>query len=83
MKMYYFNPNTYGRQAFVIAESPEKAKEYLLRYRKFPGTTRLDEEVEKIVIELHNETLDNMVNLKDNYTLEEFGVGEVKFAEIS
>lgn len=81
--MYYFNPNTYGKQAFVMADSTEKAKEYLLKYRKFPGTTGLDEETEKIVIELHNEILDNMSNLKDGYTLEEFGVGEVKFAEIS
>ncbi len=78
MKLYYFNPNNYGEQAFVCAESPEKAKEYLLNslvtYVANP-TNWVDEyDREKVSV---------MANLEQGYTLEEYPVGKVCFSEIS
>ena len=32
MKLYYFNPNAYGAEFFVMAESEEKAIESLNKY---------------------------------------------------
>lgn len=34
MKMYYYNPNGYGAEFFVMAENKTKAHEYLLKYLK-------------------------------------------------
>ncbi len=32
MKMYYYNPNDYGAEFFVMAENKTKAHEYLIKY---------------------------------------------------
>jgi hypothetical protein len=68
MKLYYFNPHNYGKEAYVLAESSEKAKEYLLARKR--GEQWWDN------------YMDLMANLKADYTLDEFEVGEVVFGEI-
>lgn len=84
MKLYYFNPNDYGQEAFVLAENKEKAKEYLLKQKLPPKITKAMYDYPEYDASLfHNEMIDDMVNLKDKYTLEEHGVGEVIFSEIS
>lgn len=79
MKLYYFDPCDYGEQAFVLAESPEKAKEYLLNNIKppenYPGT-----DIDKN--QFRNEKIDAMVNFKQKYKLREYNIGEVIFSEI-
>ncbi len=81
MKLYYFNPNTYGAEAFVCAESKEQAKEYLSKTRKKEGES--PDNIDCILNQLRNEALDNMLNLVGKYTLDEFEPGKVVFAEIS
>lgn len=34
MKLYYFNPNDYGQEYFVMAENKIKAHQYLIKYFK-------------------------------------------------
>jgi hypothetical protein len=82
MKLYYFDPCDYGGQAFVLAESPEKAKEYLLKYKKEPKF--MFEDDDRIDMnQFQNEEIDDMVNLRQKYKLREYNIGEVVFSEIS
>jgi tellurite resistance protein len=69
MRLYHFNPNTYGMEAFVCAENKQKAIEALKKntnYSKF---------FKKKIINMTNET--------DGYTIDEHDVGEVVFSELS
>lgn len=84
MKLYYFNPNTYGGQAFVMAESLEKAKEYILKAKKEPNLLDFGDGERAIDLnQFHNERMEDMANLRNGYTVEEFDVGHVVLAEIS
>ncbi len=64
MKLYYFNPNSYGTEAIVCAETKEEAIAALLKTKV--SVVRDDDYLGQI----HNEDIDDMVNLK-GYTLEE------------
>jgi len=81
MKLYYFNPNSYGQEAFVCAESKEKAIEYLLSTKS--GVAEIHSEELKKDAELwHKDKIDRMINCKNKYTIDEFEVGQVVFSEI-
>jgi len=83
MKLYYFNPNNYGQQYFVCAESKQDAIDYLLKYLKKKS---LDEN--ECYREIYNETfecfkkayVDKSIELE--YTIEEHDVGDVVQTEI-
>ena len=85
MKMYYFNPNTYDYQFFVMAENKIKAHEYLLKHL-----------VNKILsdscyADMYQDDLEmwEKVNPLDDksfpgkYTLDEHEIGSVIQSEIS
>jgi hypothetical protein len=76
MKLYYFNPNGFGEEAFVCAESKEKAIEYLLK-TKPEGIPITD-----FNKEYHENMLNNMTNELNGYSIDEFKPGEVVFSEI-
>lgn len=79
MKLYYFNPNTYGEEAFVCASSLEEAKQSLLKLKK-----EISEDLKgSWSIKYDNEKIDRMLNCVDKYTIDEFEIGEVVFSEIS
>lgn len=69
MNLYYFNPEGYGEEAFVCAESIEKAKEYL-KNQKFDNPR--DEKY-------YRDVINEMIN---NYKIEEHPVGHVVWSEI-
>lgn len=80
MKLYYLNPNGYGEQFFVMAESKEKAMESILKYIK--GMSRMegdywDNEHENFS-KLHKEG-----KLANGYSLNEFSEGQVIRSEIA
>jgi hypothetical protein len=84
MKMYYFNPNGYGHEYFMIAENKIKAHEYLLKYL----SELLSDEKEKCYYDLNLKNFNwwKNINLEDNntmgsYTLDEYNVGEVVYTE--
>jgi len=79
MKIYYFDPNNYGQQYFVMAESRSEAIKYLTKY----FDEEIKKETDKDFVEILKEEKDVAINLKDDYTLEEFDVGEVIVTEIS
>ena len=70
MKLFFFNPNTYGTEAFVMAGSKEKVIEYL------ENSANLKEN-----IEFYGGIVKRMVN-SERYTIDEFNVGEVIWDEI-
>lgn len=76
MRLFYFNPNNYGEEAFVMAETLEAAKEAL---RRAPSPGR-GSEFHKAY---HQEKIGKMINLKDGYTVDEYGEGEVVFSELA
>ena len=81
MKLYYFNPNNWGVQYFVMAENKVEAHEYLLQYFE----RLIDDPKEK------NQKYSNKANLKrwkkvnpenpytfpEEYTLDEFEKGQI------
>lgn len=83
MKLYYFNPNDHGSQAFVMAESSEKAKEYLLKSKIEPRILDFGDGQIINLNDLRNAVIDGVGNLEMKYTLDEYGVGEVIWSEIS
>lgn len=74
MKLYYFNPNAYGDQYFVMAENKAQAFEYLLASSKIYKPDR--EAWEKVDIL-------NLEKLPFGYTLDEYEKGEVIRSEIA
>jgi len=73
MNLYYFNPNSYGEEAFVCAESKEKAIEYL----KLTITEKSSDYDKKKILNMTNPTIEN------EYSIDEYPVGKVVFTEIS
>jgi len=82
MNLYYFNPNGYGEEAFVCAESKEKAIEYLKTSERYRGSGEETPEMEKRNIEYHERKIKEMTSGVDGYTVEEYPPGEVVFSEI-
>lgn len=73
MKLYRFNPPNYGEQAFVIAESKEKAIEALQNSKTENQDFCTDADHQNLIFQMTN----------GSYTIDEFEIGEVVFAEIS
>lgn len=85
MKMYYFNPNTYGAEFFVMAEDKIKAHEYLLKYLKNKATST-DCHAKMYEEELEMWSKANPLDDKtfpSGYTLDEHKIGSVIESEIS
>ena len=87
MKLFYFNPNDYGQTAYVCAENKEEAINYLKKkVDKIieDYNNKYDyEELKQHMIEFKQQVLDNMINCKDKYTIDEYNVGDVILGEIS
>lgn len=76
MKIYYYNPNDYGVQFFVMAENKTKAHEYLLKH--------LEDEICQEDLEIWKRV--NPLDVKtfpSNYTLDEHEFGSVIQSEIA
>lgn len=71
MKLYHFNPHDYGDEAFVMAESKEKACEYLRNSDKFEQGDYYE-----------SRTVEMMIAEDCKYVIEEYSVGEVVRSEI-
>ncbi len=67
MKLFYFNPNNYGETAVVMAENKEAAIEKL-KASKPDGDSDWDKKY-------HAEKIDQMVNCKNGYTIDEIPSG--------
>lgn len=83
MKLYHFNPNGYGFEFFVIAESKLKAHEYLvnsLRLKSDSGNNYTFTHELNSWIDV--DPLDTKT-FPINYTLDEHDVGDVVITEIS
>lgn len=78
MYLYYFNPNGYGEEAFVCAESKEKAIEYL-RNTPVEKYWRMNLEIDDSSRNRYKTTIENMII----GCIEEHPIGEVVFTEIS
>lgn len=80
MKLFYFNPNTYGEQAFVCADSVELAKIALSN-----ELVKIDEKVKPRwdPVSDKNNLINKMINQLDGYTIEEIEPMTVIWAEIS
>jgi len=86
MKMYYYNPNNYGEEFFVLAENKTNAHEYLLKHLK----NKIKKE-KPYQTTYHKDLLNlfEKVNPLDDttfprkYTLEEYEVGDVIQSEIA
>lgn len=74
MFLFHFNPCGYGQEAFIMAESVEQAKEYLIKQKDL-----FDEYNRKFM----NRKIDMMVNETDGYVVNKYKVGEPIFGEIS
>lgn len=85
MKMYYYNPNNYGAEFFVMAENKTKAHEYLLKY--------LENKIvdEKCYAEMYKDDFEMWKNVNPldsktfprKYTLDEHEIGSVIESEIA
>lgn len=82
MKLFYFNPHSYGMEAFICAESKEKAIECLLMSK--PDThPNYSESLQKDAEIWHNKKIQMMVNCTSGYTIDEFEPGQIVWSEIS
>ncbi len=78
VKLYHFNPNVYGWEYYIAAESKIKAHEYLLKYLESCGKVhRINLEIWKEVNPLDDSTFPSM------YTLDEHEIGSVIESEMS
>ena len=79
MKLFYFNPNGYGEEAFVVAENRKKAIK-ALKATKCKKDNKL---IDGFLKDYHKKKIHNMVNCLGDYTIDEFPVGHVVFSEIA
>jgi hypothetical protein len=77
MKLYHLNPNDYDNEFFVMAESPEKALEYIVNHLGYLSDG-------KNIYEDHYQKFkkSNIECLPDKYSLDDYGLGEVIESEI-
>lgn len=75
MKLFHFNPNGYGEEAFVMAKDKEAAIQAVKK-------TKADAHDSKSVREYHAHMINDMINSTGGYTIEEYPVGHVIFSEI-
>ena len=84
MFLYYFNPNNYGQEYFIMAENKTEACNYLLSFlRNALINTDSDGSFEKENLELWEKInpLDS-TTFPMEYTLEEYEKGSVILSEI-
>jgi hypothetical protein len=55
LKMYYFNPNTYGEEYFTIALNEDKALEYLKEYL-YDMANLEEDDPDFCYVDIHKET---------------------------
>lgn len=67
-KLYHLNPNDYGDEYFVLAESKEKALEYITNSKEYGSELFKGKDIN---------------NLPDKYTLNEYELGKVIRSEIA
>ena len=87
MKLYYFNPNNWGDQYFVMAENKIEAHEYLLQHFE----KLIDDPNEKYAKKSNREALkqwkkvnpENPDTFPTGYTLDEFEKGQIIESEIA
>lgn len=75
MKLFYFRPTSYDREALVCAENEAAARAALLATKRPVTATATD-----VNARWHNETIDFMLAL-DGFTLEVHEPGQVVFTE--
>lgn len=75
-RLFYFNPNGYGTEAFVVAENKEDAIEYL---KKATEEKCLKD---PSLADWFREDYQNMSTTNSNYTIDEHPIGNVVFSEI-
>lgn len=79
MRLYYFNPNDYGEEAFVMAENEDQAKDALIiGLAKFVDDPRISD----FAKEYEKSKVKSMVEGLSKYTIDSFGPGEVVYTEI-
>lgn len=79
MKLYYFNPNDYGDEFFVMAKNKTMAFESLMAY--FNRDTELDHKDDLRIWKKINPLDPTSFPMK--YTLDEYGEGEIIRSETS
>ena len=87
MKLYYFNPNNWGAQYFVMAENKIKAHEYLLTFLE----KRMNKSEEQCYLKTNQNELKEWeivdpldpTTFPQKYKLDEYEVGEVINSENS
>lgn len=85
MKMYYYNPNDYGAEFFVMAENKIKAHEYLLKHLENKIVS------ESCFAKIYQDDLDmwkkvnplDKTTFPDKYSLDEHEIGSVIQSEIA
>lgn len=78
MKMYYFNPNSYGEEYFVMAENKNKALEYLLNF-----LSTSEEEYNRDQVSIwENVNVEEPDTFPTGYTLDEHLKGQVVRTEL-
>ena len=82
LKMYYFNPNTYGTEYITMAKSPEEALENLKKYLQHE-TEFEDMETDWYKNEYETWKDATIDNLPEKYAAEEYYEGDVIETEIS
>jgi len=82
MKLFYFNPNTYGGEFFVMSKSKESALENLKKYLKEESVK--EGENEDWYKEEYGYWKDaTMDSLPFKYTIEEYEEGKIIESEIA
>lgn len=90
MKMYYFNPNDYDKEYFVLAENKSEACAFLLEHIKKCLNKSIEVENE-FMSEIFKKELNRWEKVEPSkpqtypsgYTIEEYGFGQVIESEIS
>jgi len=85
MKMYYYNPNRYGAEFFVMGENKTKAHEYLLKYlenKVITGGCYSEMYEEDLKMWMTVNPLDGKT-FPNKYTLDEHEIGSVIQSEIA
>jgi hypothetical protein len=96
-KLYYFNPNDWGLEYFVMSDSKEEALESVIDFLKEKAVEEQEsyKEMYKLNPELNDGTgyyqdlynewklVKDVSKLLDNYTIKEYGKNEVIDSELS
>lgn len=82
MKLFYFNPNDYGSEAFVCAESLEDAKKALINTKQELLPDLPENKDNRWNAIYHNKMIDEMIKSSGKRTIDEFEPGQVVFSDI-